>query len=111
MADARRAAPPHGPVVGYNVQTAVDSKHKLIVAEEVTRDVTDTHQLATMATQAQQNLGVARLEVVADTGYCNNNEVRRCVEAGITPDVPKADTSANTRLGRSSAAGATGTSC
>ena len=98
-------------MVGYNVQTAVDSKHKLIVAEEVTRDVTDTHQLATMATQAQQNLGVARLEVVADTGYCNNNEVRRCVEAGITPDVPKADTSANTRLGRSSAAGATGTSC
>ncbi|MFA7005476.1 MAG: IS1182 family transposase [Verrucomicrobiia bacterium] len=98
-ADARRAAPPHGPVVGYNVQTAVDSKHKLIVAEEVTRDVTDINQLATMAVQAQHNLGVARLEVVADTGYCNNDEVRRCVEAGITPYVPKTDTSANTRAG------------
>lgn len=38
--------------VAYNVQTAVDSKHHLIVAQDVTNDVTDRDQLSRMAVEA-----------------------------------------------------------
>jgi transposase len=97
--DARRMTTRQGTVVGYNAQSVVDAKHKLIAAAEVTSEVTDHHQLARMALQAKENLGVEKLEVVADSGYCDNDEVRQCVEAGITPHTPKPDTSANTKAG------------
>src|ERR1019366_7718042 len=45
------------------------------------------------------NLELKQAEVVADAGYYNAAEVSRCVERGITPCVPKADTSANTARG------------
>ena len=53
---------------GYNVQIAVDDKHKLIVASEVVNDGNDTGQLHPMATAAKEELGVATLTVLADTG-------------------------------------------
>src|SRR5262249_6626405 len=56
-------------VVGYNVQVAVDTKHHLIVAHEVTNDGSDRAQLANIACQAKQVLGVDALEAVADRGY------------------------------------------
>jgi transposase len=86
-------------VVGYNVQAAVDDKHKLIVAAEVTSQETDLCQLSDLALAAKETLGVDQLEVVADSGYSNTREVVRCQEEGITPYVPKADTSANTARG------------
>lgn len=97
--DARRMTTRQGTVVGYNAQSAVDAKHKLIAAADVTSEVTDHHQLAPMAQQARENLSLATLEVVADSGYCDNDEVRQCIEANITPYVPKPDTSANTKAG------------
>ncbi len=98
-ADTRRMTTRQGTIVGYNAQSVVDAKHKLIIAAEVVNDVTDHHQLARMAVQAKENLGVATLEVVADSGYCDNDEVRQCGEAGITAYAPKPDTSANTKAG------------
>jgi hypothetical protein len=86
-------------VVGYNVQAAVDQKNKLIAAADVTNEATDLRQLASVAKQAQETLGVQKLEVVADTGYCTTSEVVECEQAGITAYVPKADTSANTAQG------------
>lgn len=97
--DARRATTRQGTVVGFNCQAAVDGKHKLIAAEDVVRDVTDINQLGPMAAQAKANLGVETFDVVADTGYCDGAEVKRCVAQQITPYVPKADTSANTAKG------------
>jgi transposase len=88
-----------GAEVCYNVQSAVDAKHKLIVEHEVTNDVTDLQQLSGMARSAKAMLGVERLEVVADKGYYSNFEVERCVDHGITPYMEKADTSANTKRG------------
>ena len=99
-ADARRMrAGGGGSVVGYNAQAAVDAKNKLIAAADVTREATDVQQLASVARQAQENLGVAQLEVVADKGYYNNAEVSACVAQGITPYLAKPDTSANTQQG------------
>ena len=48
---------------------------------------------------AKTNLELKQAEVVADAGYYNAGEVSRCVEAGLTPLIPKADTSANTARG------------
>lgn len=95
--DTRRMHTGNGNVVGYNAQLAVDAKHKLIAADDVTNDVTDYRQLANVAIEAKQNLGVQQTEVVADKGYYNATEVSRCVEQHITPHIPKADTSANTK--------------
>jgi hypothetical protein len=97
--DTRRMPTAQGNVVGYNAQLAVDSKHKLIAADDVTNDVNDYRQLANVALEAKANLQLQQTEVLADKGYYNATEVSRCVEAAITPFIPKADTSANTRQG------------
>jgi transposase len=85
--------------VSYNVQVAVDGKHKLIVDHEVTNEPTDRNLLHPMALRAQEVLGVDHLDVVADMGYANGQQVKACLEAGITPYLPQANTSANSALG------------
>ena len=85
--------------VSYNVQTAVDQKHHLIVAQEVTNEVLDNHQLFTMAQRTRQSLGQKELQVVADMGYYNHEELKRCEEAGITTYVSKPLVSKNTARG------------
>ena len=97
--DTRKMPTAQGMIVGYNAQVAVDAKHKLIAAADLTNDVTDYRQLAGVALEAKANLDVPQTEVLADKGYYNATEVSRCVEAGITPYIPKADTSANTKQG------------
>jgi transposase len=85
--------------VGYNVQVAVDRKHKLIVAQDVTNAITDDDQLSPMAMRAKETLGVERIRAVADMGYYHGHEINACEEAGIEAYVPKPSTSANTKLG------------
>jgi transposase len=97
--DTRKMPTAHGMMVGYNAQMAVDAKHKLIAADDVTNEVTDFKQLANVALEARANLELKQADVVADAGYYNASEVGRCVEAGLTPMIPKADTSANTARG------------
>jgi transposase len=86
-------------VVGYNAQAAVDEKHKLIAAADVTNEETDVRQLSTIAIEAKENLQANKLQVVADSGYRNSSQVVRCQEQGITVYVPQPETSANTALG------------
>jgi len=97
--DTRKMPTAHGMMVGYNAQLAVDAKHKLIAADEVTNEVTDFKQLANVAIAAKANLEIKQAEVLADAGYYNAAEVSRCAEQGITAYIPKADTSANTARG------------
>ena len=87
-------------IVGYNVQTAVDAKHHLIVAHEVTNVGNDRGQLATMAKQARAATGIEDLTVVADRGYFNGEELLACERAGITTYVPKPLTSGSKAEGR-----------
>jgi len=56
-------------VVGYNVQTAVDAKHHLIVTHEVTNKGTDRSQLSSMGQQTQQALETEKITALADRGY------------------------------------------
>jgi hypothetical protein len=87
-------------MVGYNVQTAVDTKHHLIVAHEVTNVGHDRNQLANMAGQAKAAIGTPELNVVADRGYFSGEEIRKCHENGIIPIVPKCTTSGAKAAGR-----------
>jgi transposase len=75
--------------VGYNVQVAVDTKHKLIAEQEVHSQVVDMGLLAATATAAMEALGVERIEAVADRGYFKIEDIEACESAGITPYVPK----------------------
>ena len=87
-------------IVGYNVQTAVDAKHHLIVAHEVTNNGIDRDQLTSMAKQARAAMGNEELTAIADRGYFKGEEIRACHEAGITAIVPKTSTSTAKANGR-----------
>ena len=87
-------------VVGYNVQTAVDDKHHLIVAHEVTNVGHDRAALATMAEQARTATGIEALSVVADRGYFSGEQILACAQSGITAYVPKPLTSNSSADGR-----------
>ena len=87
-------------MVGYNVQAAVDTKHHLIVAHEVTNVGTDRSQLSHMAKQTKAVLKADKLDVVADRGYFSSDEILACEEAGITVTLPKPMTSGNRIRGR-----------
>ena len=87
-------------LVGYNVQTAVETKHHLIVAHEVTNIGTDRQHLSRMARQAKEAMGTDELNVLADRGYFSGDEILACDEAGITPYVSKPMTSSARAEGR-----------
>ena len=78
---------------------SADAKHKLIVAETVTNAAADQNQLSPMAMAAQEVLGNVTPVVVADRGYYHGAEIKTCVEAGLTPLVPRPITSANAKRG------------
>ena len=92
---ARRGA---GLVV-YNVRRAVESECHLIIAPEVTSVGSDRSQLAGMAKQAKEVLQQPSLDVVADRGYYNGDEIRACEQAGIDTYLPKPKTSPNKAKG------------
>jgi transposase len=87
-------------VVGYNVQTAVDTEHHLIVAHEVTNVGNDTAHLANIAKAAKAALHVDELEAVTDRGYFDSEEILACDQAGITVTLPKRMTSGAKAEGR-----------
>lgn len=75
-------------MAGYNVQQAVDTRHKLIVAHEVGTQRNDHRCLEPMASAAQQALGAESLTAIADTGYMNGAQAQACEDRNITPVVP-----------------------
>jgi transposase len=87
-------------LVGYNAQAAVDTKHHLIVAHEVTNVGHDRAQLSGMSEQAREAMGHEALTVLADRGYFDGEEVLACERAGVTPLVPKPLTSGAKADGR-----------
>lgn len=77
------------PAPAYNVQTAVDAEHGLIVAQQVTTEASDNRSLLPMAEAAKAAVGNPEtLNVVADAGYSNGEQAERCEEQGILPHAP-----------------------
>jgi transposase len=89
-ADARLLTKNGQTIAGYNVQIAVDEKHKLIVTSEVVNDGNDTGQLYPMAKAAKKALGAETLTAVADTGYYNRETLKSCEDDGIVAYVAQA---------------------
>ena len=87
-------------MVAYNVQSAVDTKHHLIVAHEVTNSGSDRSQLSAMAKQAKAAINTDKLDVVADRGYFKSEEILACDRADITVTLPKPMTSGSRVKGR-----------
>ncbi len=80
---------PSGFTPAYNVQTAVDAEHALIVAQQVTAEATDNRSLLPMAEAAKEAVGdPPTLNVVADAGYSNGEQAEACEVQGIVPHVP-----------------------
>lgn len=75
--------------VAYNVQIAVDDKHKLIVEHEVTNEANDRNLLAPIAKKAKEVLAVDQLEVCADKGYWSGTAIRECDENKIVTYIPE----------------------
>ncbi|MGK0173911.1 MAG: transposase [Ulvibacter sp.] len=97
--DARSMKSRGAGIVGYNVQTAVDVKHHLIVAHDVTNVGNDRSQLSHIAKLAKEAIGVDELTVVADKGYFNGTEIKACEDEGISTYLPKCQTSGNQAKG------------
>ena len=72
-------------IAGYNVQIATEVDNKMIVDFEVTNHGNDEKELSNMAIKAKEELGVDKLEVIADAGYECREEFGKCVENNITP--------------------------
>jgi transposase len=89
-ADARLMKGRQGQHVSYNVQIAVDSKHKLIADFAVTNEANDVNCLSPLALSVQRELGVKELRVVADRGYYNSAEIKTCEDAGIEVHMERA---------------------
>ena len=87
-------------MVGYNVQTAVDPVHHLIVAHEVTNIGHDRGQLCNMAGQAKAEMGAEALDVLADRGYFSGEQILACEQIGVTPYMPRPQTSGAKADGR-----------
>jgi len=92
--DARLLAKSGQRIAGYNVQIAVDDKHKLIVASEVVNDGNDAGQLHAMAKAAKEAVGAETIDALADAGYYNGTELKACEDDGITAYVPEPDRTA-----------------
>jgi transposase len=86
--DARLLVKNGQAVAGYNVQSAVDDKHNLIVASEVVNDSSDVNQLHAMAKAAKDVLEAEALQALADEGYYSSLQLKACEDDGITAYVP-----------------------
>ena len=89
--DARLLTKNGQTLVGYNVQAAVDDKHKLIVASAVVNDSSDVGQLHAMAKAAKDALEAEALHVLADEGYYSSLELKACEDDGIVAYVPPSE--------------------
>lgn len=88
-------------MVAYNVQVAVDAKHHLIVAHEVTNQGHDRSALASMALAARKAMGKRKLQAIADHGYYSGEQIKACEDAGVAAILPKPNTSGARAQGRS----------
>lgn len=86
-------------LVGYNIQTAVDTQAHLIVAHGVTTVGNDRTQLTPMRKASKAAIKVGKLDAIADRGYCNGSQILTCDQAQIPATVPRPEASGNCKKG------------
>lgn len=76
-------------IAGYNGQVAVENTHHFIVYEEIINEQNDINHLPIMAQEVMESLSIDLEEILADSGYCNLDEVEKLVSQGIECYTPK----------------------
>jgi transposase len=87
-------------IVGYNVQLAVETENHLIVAHDVVNQGHDRSQLVPMAQKAKEATGEKSVQVLADRGYFDSEQILRCEQSGVETLIPKPMTSNARAAGR-----------
>lgn len=87
-------------IVGYNLQSVVETKHHLIVAHEVTNHGYDRDALSMMACAAKDVMATETIEAIADKGYYSGEEIVAAEKAGVAVTVSKPNTSNAGAVGR-----------
>ncbi len=98
-ADSRMMRTRWGKDVCYNAKITTDSKHHLIVTNEVTNELNDMQQLHSSAREAKEVLEVEEIKVVADAGLFERDNVKKCHDDRIETYLPRPCRSHNRRLG------------
>jgi transposase len=80
------------------VQSAVDTKHHLIVEHDVTMTV-DRGKLTLVASQVKKTLGKKNITIIGDKGYFSRNDIKATQDLGMTANVPQTDTSGSKKKG------------
>ncbi len=81
----------------YNVQSVVDSQNHFVIDISTTNDINDQNQLYEMAKDAAELLNVENLTAIADTGYYNGTEIKKCIDDGINVYIKKAKANNSTK--------------
>jgi transposase len=68
--------------ISYNMQAAVDSEHKLVIATH-TINRNDRNALSDIAHEAKQNLQAETLTAISDKGYHNGRQLQQCKDNNI----------------------------
>lgn len=74
---------PDGFLQGYNAQIAVEPHLQLIVGQEVTQQSNDKRQLLPMIRVVEVQSGQRPDEVLADSGYCSEENLRETAKLGV----------------------------
>ncbi len=81
----------------YNMQTIVDSKNHFVIDAIAVNDINDQSQLANMALIAKKLLHKRKMKVLADTGYYNGTEIKKCIDEKLTILIKKAKANNQTK--------------
>jgi hypothetical protein len=77
----------------YNVQTIADNEYGMVIGFEVTKDSVDSGNLFAMTECAKEILGTQEIDVSADKGYYDSEDIAKCEQNGAVTYVPPAKTS------------------
>jgi transposase len=80
--------------VCYNVHTAVDAKHDLIIDYEVSVNPSDSNNLKTMTDKVREVTGREEMTALADTGYYDGEDIAECEKNGVRCLIRKPNTHA-----------------
>lgn len=81
----------------YNVQTVVDGKNHFVIDAVVVNDINDQNQLAVMALNAKKLLNKRKMKILADTGYYNGIQIKKCIDGKLTILIKKAKANNKTK--------------
>lgn len=81
----------------YNVQSVVDAQNHFVIDISTTNDINDQNQLYVMAKDSVVLLEVENSTVIADTGYYNGTEIKKCIDEGINVFIKKAKSNNSTK--------------